>query len=100
VEGRPRVILIDTGSSISLIQPGVSSANLTRANITPYGVTGDELQLRGEQLVHFTVNGQTRRHQFYVCSLSTDADAIIGTDFFVFSECQTRSGDENIVARK
>jgi hypothetical protein len=81
VEGRPRVILIDTGSSISLIEPGVSAANLTRTNITPYGVTGDELQLRGEQLVHFTVNGQLHRHQFYVCLLSTEADAIIGADF-------------------
>jgi hypothetical protein len=61
---------------------GVSSVNLTRANVTPYGVTGDELQLRGEQLVHFTLKEQLHPHHFYVCSLSTDAEAIIVTDIF------------------
>ena len=39
------------------------------ANVTPYGVMGDELQLKGEQL------------GFCLCWLSTDADAIIGIDF-------------------
>ena len=75
------MLIIDTGSSVSLIQPGLSSARLTKAKVTPYGVTGEELQIRGEQPVCFNIDGQTYRHEFNVCSLSTDADAIIGTDF-------------------
>jgi len=49
--------------------------------VTPYGVTGEELQIKGEQSVRFNINGQTYSLEFNVCSLSTDADAIIGTDF-------------------
>ena len=47
----------------------------------PYGVTGDELQVKGEQLVKFKVKGELYSHGFCVCPLSTDADAVVGTDF-------------------
>jgi hypothetical protein len=81
IEGRPCTILLDTGSSISLIQPGVSVSGMSRASATPFGMTGDELSVRGEQLVTFTINGETYSHEFCVCDLSTDAEAIIETDF-------------------
>jgi hypothetical protein len=44
-------------------------------------VNGDELRVKGEQLVTFTINGEPYSHEFCVCDLATDADAIIGTDF-------------------
>jgi len=66
IEGRPRVILVDTGSSISLIQPGVSASNLNQAIVTPFGITGDELQVKGEQRVPITVNGKDFVHVFCV----------------------------------
>jgi hypothetical protein len=81
VGGRQRIVLIDTGSSVSLIQPGVCTSKLRRSSVTPFGVTGDELQLKGEQYVKFCVQGQTYSHSFCVIKLSTDADAIVGTDF-------------------
>jgi hypothetical protein len=81
VDGRPQILLIDTGSSVSLIQPGVCSSKLRHSNVTPYGVTRDELQLRGEQYVKFGVKGQTYSQRFCFCKLSTDTDAIVGTDF-------------------
>ena len=81
IEGRPRVILVDTGSSISLIQPGVSASNLNQAIVTPFGVTGDELRVKGEQRVTFTVNGKEFVHVFCVCTIATEADAILGMDF-------------------
>jgi hypothetical protein len=47
----------------------------------PFGVTGDELPVKGEQMVTFTVGGETYNHEFCVCKLATDADAILGMDF-------------------
>jgi len=82
IGGRPRTVLVDTESSISLIQPGVCTSETNRASVTPFGVTGDELRVKGEQRVIITINGETYTHEFYVCELATDADAIIGTDFF------------------
>ena len=44
-------------------------------------MTGDELRVKGEQLVIITINGETYAHEFCVCDLATDADVIVGTDF-------------------
>jgi hypothetical protein len=81
MDGHTRTFLLDTGSSLSLIQPGISSVKLTRAEVTPYGVTGDQLNIKGEQDLRFQINGQMYSLSFCVCALSTDADAIVGTDF-------------------
>ena len=83
IGGRFRTVLLDTGSSISLIQPGVCSTEMNRATVTPYGVTGEELRVQGEQRVIFTINGETYTHDFCVCSVATEADAILGTDFLL-----------------
>ena len=76
-------VLLDTGSSILLIQPGLCSTKINRATVTPYGVTGDELRVKGEQRVIITINGETYTHDFCVCSVATEADAILGTDFLL-----------------
>jgi len=46
-------------------------------------VTGDELRVKGEQRVTFTIKGETYTHDFCVCSVATEADAILGTDFLL-----------------
>ena len=81
VIGHPHTVLVDTGSSISLIQPGVCTIEISRASVTPFGVTGDELRVKGEQRVIITINGETYTHEFCVCDLATDADAIVGRFF-------------------
>jgi len=75
------VILVDTGSSVSLIQSGVSTSKLNQAIVKPFGVTGDELRVKGDQRVSFTINGEEFVHVFCVCTIPTEADAILGMDF-------------------
>ena len=82
-EGRPRMILVDTVSSLSLIQPGVCTSIVSRATVTPYRVTGDELRVRREQRVIFTIKGETYTHDFCVCNVATEADAILGIDYLL-----------------
>jgi hypothetical protein len=81
MDGHTRKFLVDTGSSLSLIQAGISPVTLTRAEVTPYVVTGDQLNFKGEQDLRYKINGQMYSHSFCVCALTTDADAIVGTDF-------------------
>jgi hypothetical protein len=81
IEGRTRVILVDTGSSVSPIQPGVSTSKLNQAIVTPLGVTGDELRVKGDQRVTFTIKGEELVHMFCVCNKAKEADAILGMDF-------------------
>ena len=56
IAGFYRVFIIDTGSSISLIQPQVSSSPGEPTRLAPFGVTGSELQIQGTQRVDFRVN--------------------------------------------
>jgi len=81
ISGIHRVFVLDTGSGISLIQPGVYSSEIKPTNLSPFGVTGKELEIQRIQEVTFHLNGRKFSHQFCVCSLPTDADGIIGMDF-------------------
>jgi len=73
--------IVDTGSNVSLIKPGVSNNKIEVDSIIPFGVTGDELEVKGVQRIEFYCNNQKYWHQLYVCSLQTDADGMIGMDF-------------------
>jgi hypothetical protein len=78
--GQARYLIVDTGSSISLVQPGVCSSRLTPTNITPFGVTGYGLKILGEQDLTLEFCDWRYRHRFCVCSLATEADGIVGLD--------------------
>ena len=44
-------------------------------------MTGEDLDIKGQQSVSFTLNGREYSHTFMVCSLTTDAAGLLGTDF-------------------
>jgi hypothetical protein len=88
MSGHERNLIVDTGSSISLVQPGICSSKLHPANITPFGVTGDGLNILGEQLLTLEVGEWRYRHRFCVCSLATQADSIICLDMLVSLRAQ------------
>jgi len=76
-----RTLIIDTGSNVSILQPGISGSDVMVTNMKPYGVTGKELDIKGRQSVTFEFGGHEFRHTFLVCSLPTDAAGLLGTDF-------------------
>ena len=75
------MFIVDTGSSISLIQPRVYSSEVNPNNLSPFGVTGNQLEVQGTQEVKFQLNDREFCHQFCVCLLQTEADGILGMDF-------------------
>jgi hypothetical protein len=81
ISGNYSVFVLDKGSGISLIQPGVYSSEVNPNNVSPFGVTGKELEIQGIQEVTFHLNGRKFSYQFCVCSLPTEADGIIGMDY-------------------
>ena len=44
-------------------------------------MTGESLEVKGRQLVSFTLGGRKFDHKFLVCTLPTEAAGLIGTDF-------------------
>ena len=96
ISGLHRTFIVDTGSSISLIQPGVCSNEVRPTNLSPFGVTGNELQITGAQEVELHLNGKKFRHQFRVCSLPTKADGIVGMDFLLERNADLNLGDQEL----
>ena len=72
------------------------SADLTTTTVSSHGVTGDVLPVKGEQTVLLAVNGHQYRHQFCVCSLATEADAILGTDFLNLFKAKVDLEEQNL----
>jgi hypothetical protein len=63
------------------LQPGISSSDVKVIDARPYGVTGDVLDIKGQQTVSFWLYWRKFKHTFLVCSLPTEAAGIVGTDF-------------------
>jgi hypothetical protein len=81
IEGVTRILIGDTGSSVSLMQPGIARSELKSNPLKPYGVTGEALDIRGQKTVTFWIGTREFEHEFLVCSLPTEAAGLIGTDF-------------------
>ena len=82
IEGRAKRLIIHTGSNVSVLQPGVSSSEIKESPLKPFGVTGEDLDGRGQQQVSFTLGGQRLDHLFLVCPLPTETPGLLGMDFF------------------
>ena len=81
IEGEDRSLIVDTGSDVSILQPGISRANMRSSTLRPYGVTGETLDVRGKQKVALDIGGKKFDHTFLVCPLPTEAAGLLGTDF-------------------
>jgi len=76
-----RVLIIDTVSNISILQPGVSKSVVRLTDMRSYGVTGETIHVKGRQVVSLVLGGREFNHQFLVCSLPTDEEGVLGMDF-------------------
>jgi len=66
---------------MSIMQSGISRISVQVTTLEPYVVTGDVLNIRGQQSVTFLLNGSEFTHSFLVCSLPNKAAGLLGNDF-------------------
>jgi hypothetical protein len=64
-DNEPRSVIIDTGSSVSILQPGASDSGVQVTAVKPYGVTGEDLDVRGKQCVTFLLGGRHLNTHFW-----------------------------------
>ena len=82
VGDKDSIWMIDTGASISLVKPGVSSSPVNVCRIAAKSVTGQFLKIQGAQQVHFHRGINFRvDHECLVCSIDIAYDGILGLDF-------------------
>jgi hypothetical protein len=80
IEGMSRWLILDTDSNVSILQPGVSRGYVRGTKMEPNGMTGDALDIKGQQSVTFVLNGREFKLSFLVSSLPTQAAGLVGTD--------------------
>jgi hypothetical protein len=83
IEGEQRKLIVDTGSNVSILQPRVSRMRISATPDRPYGVTGETLDVKGQQRVSFVLGGRRIGHEFLVCGLPTSADGLLGMDVLI-----------------
>jgi hypothetical protein len=81
IEGKTTRLIIDTGSNVLILQPGVSRARIVDTHLEPFGVSVENLDIKGMQSVSFVFAGQKFTHEFLVYSLPTEASGLLGMDF-------------------
>ena len=80
IEGMSRRLILNPGSSVSILQPGISRRDEV-TNLKPYGVTGEVLDIKGRQSVSFELDECKFEHEFLVCSLPTAVAGLLGIDW-------------------
>ena len=80
IERVKRRLILDTGPNVSILQPRVSTGDIKITSAKPYGVTGEDLDIKGQQSISFTLNGSEYSHTFLICSHFTDVAGLLGTD--------------------
>ena len=77
--------MVDTGAMVSLIQPGISIAQVQPCDVQARGVTGTQLEVIGEQKVAFIMRNEDYYmafvHTFVVSPLKRCSSGILGMDF-------------------
>ena len=63
-EGAEFCFMVDTGAMVSIIQPGISEAQLRTCDVQARDVTGTQLDILGEQDVQLTLYGNRERKTF------------------------------------
>jgi hypothetical protein len=104
IEGEARRMILDSGSSISILREGVSKSEVKNSPLKLYGVTGEALRIFGQQTISFVLGGHFYDHTFVISELPTEATGILGMDFlektgavinFQTGSLTLAGGDEN-----
>jgi len=68
IEGVERRLILDTGSNISIMQPGISGSAVEVTYIQTYELTGEVLNIKGNTLFFFfVVDGREFSYTFLMC---------------------------------
>jgi hypothetical protein len=95
IQGVVKSFIVDTGSSISLVKPGLIEDRIRETKVSPYGATGDKLKVEGKVDADFIIANYRFRHKFIVCELPTEAHGFLGIDFLMENDGCLKRGKES-----
>jgi len=77
IQGAERILIVDSGSSCSLLHPGVAEVPLESTTFESFGVTGDSLDIVGGQQVLFKMGRVTFSIHFWFANCQHQRMALL-----------------------
>jgi len=81
MEGKHHLMLVDSGASLSVMKPGISSSKVQPTVTAAKGITGKKLRVTVTQIITFQVGNKTFGHEFLIAPLEVDYSGILGWIF-------------------
>ncbi|KAJ4430800.1 hypothetical protein ANN_19391 [Periplaneta americana] len=81
IEGKIWEFVVDTGATVSLIKPTVSSALITESDVVIRGANGQKVKTFGTQTVKFLMGSEQFEFKFVISDIRISAAGIIGMEF-------------------
>jgi len=80
IKGKRHFVLVDSGTSLSVIKLGISSSELLPTQTAAKRITGKKLRITGTQIITFRVGSKTFEHEFLIAPLEVDYSGVLGVD--------------------
>jgi len=80
LNGEKRVLLLDSGSEVSILKRPLGGAQVMRSRVAATGVTGSPLPICGQQELTCQWGGNSVRHTFLIAQVETSHDGLLGWD--------------------
>jgi len=72
MEGKRHLMLVDSGASLSVMKPGISSSKVRPTLTAAKGITSKKLRVTGTQIITFQVGSKTFEHEFLIAPFEVD----------------------------
>jgi len=80
IDGKCHLVLVDSGDSLSVMKPGISSSELQATQTAARGITGNKLKATGTQYITFWEGKRNFKHEFLIVPLDVEFSGILGMD--------------------
>jgi len=97
VEGDLHRFLIDSGASLSLVNPGVSRAEIKPTDLAAKGITGTKLKSMAAKEIEVKLGHRIHVHEFLVTPLDVEYSGVFGLDILRQMEAKVDLCSSNLI---
>jgi hypothetical protein len=80
IDGKCHLVLVDSGASLNVMKPGISSSELQPTQTATRGITGNNLKETRTQYITFWEGKRNFKYELLIVTLDVEFSGILGTD--------------------
>jgi hypothetical protein len=80
IGGAYHQVLVDSGTSVSVMKPGIVASEIRTTETAARGITEARLKIMGTQVIIFKVGKRMFTHEFLIAPLDAEYSGVLGID--------------------